>query len=477
MGLRNMKLFLIGVGDKRRRQVDAARELKKKHTIQYWTRQDDHFAMDESEFLGTVFHVYSDALKGIPPKNIEISSFEPLSRDEIAAYAETECEFMSMADKWYPDWPINKRKDLYYDMLRYWRGVLERFQPDCIILLGVPHELFTFVLYWIAKRRDIRTIILDNTVLDTDRYILIDDYVVGSVTLAKAMEHVRSITIDELSPEMKAYYLRNSQSENPTPTLMREFNEDRAALENVRRFIRASVAFIKDGTIVERGVFKLLKMFKLSLKDEHLAVERPADFEKPYVYFPLHYQPELTTSPLGGVYVDQLLAIKNTVAALPKGWEIYVKEHPAQIAVHGGNATPARYKGFYKSIAELPNTRLVPINTSTFKLIDKARTTVTITGTAAWESILRGKPALVFGYPWFMHAPGIMQVRSVEDCRKALTKIANGFALEKNDIFQYLQTIDRLSVKEYLYQSAPDREGEGIAMYRAIEAALRSTAD
>ncbi|MDO8552934.1 MAG: hypothetical protein Q7S01_05460 [bacterium] len=467
-----MRLFLINLGGKRRRQIDAARELQKKHTIQYWTRNDTHFLMDESEFPGTVFHVYRDALQGIPAKNIDAASFEPWSAEDIAEYAETECEFITMADKWYPDWSVNRRKDLYYDMLRYWGGVLDKFRPDCIILLGVPHEMFTFVLYRIAKHRGIRTIILDNTVLDTDRYVLIDDYTVGNTTLAKARESDRLVTIDDLSPDMRDYYLRRSQSENPLPPYMQEFKKDHTLWQSVRRFIRVSIAFVKDGTIVERGVLKLLKMFKSSLKDEHHSNERLADFGKPYVYFPLQYQPELTTSPLGGVYVDQLLAIKTVAAALPEGWELYVKEHPAQIGVHGGNTTPARYTGFYKSIAEIPHTRLVPVATNTFKLMDNAQTTSALTGTAAWESVLRGKPAVVFGYPWFMNAPGIIRVGSAEDCRKTYEKIAHGFKPQEADTLRYLQAVDEVSVKEHLYTNAPDREGEGLAMYRAIEGAL-----
>ena len=44
----------------------------------------------------------------------------------------------------------------------------------------------------------------------------------------------------------------------------------------------------------------LLKYYK---KNE----ERPS-LKKRYIYFTMHYQPELSTSPLGGVFVDQILA-------------------------------------------------------------------------------------------------------------------------------------------------------------------------
>src|SRR3989338_2152553 len=208
---------------------------------------------------------------------------------------------------------------------------------------------------------------------------------------------------------------------------MKTFFETHTPLHNLRRLLKASVAFIKDGTIIERAVMKLFKLMKRNLLDEHRQYESEADFGKPYVYFPLQYQPELTTSPLGGVFVDQLLAIKILAAALPNGWQVYVKEHPAQLGVHGGNETAGRWLGYYKTIAAIPHVRLVPINTNTFALGDHAKATATMTGTAAWEAIMRGKPAIVFGYPWFQHAPGILRAESVEDCRRAFDKIASGF--------------------------------------------------
>jgi hypothetical protein len=39
--------------------------------------------------------------------------------------------------------------------------------------------------------------------------------------------------------------------------------------------------------------------------------------ETPYVYLPLHLQPEATTSPMGGVFTDQYLALETLVRALP----------------------------------------------------------------------------------------------------------------------------------------------------------------
>ncbi|MEK7106904.1 MAG: hypothetical protein AAB899_01835 [Patescibacteria group bacterium] len=468
-----MKLFLIGLAHMVQEQVDVARALKKNHQIQYWVRMTNHFAIDEKKFPGTVFHEYLDALKGVPAHGIDANKYEPWSRKDILAYADIESEFMSMADKLYPDWPVNRRKELYYDMLRYWGGVLAQYAPDAIILLSVPHGMYDFVLYRIARRRGIRTLILDDTLMDTERFVVIEDYTKGNVLLATAAVSKSGLTLDKLSPEMREYYLTMTRSKNPSPPLMKTFFETHTPLHNLRRLLRVSIAFIKDGTIVERAVMKLFKLMKRNLLDEHRQYQREADFKKPYVYFPLQYQPELTTSPLGGVFVDQLLAVKIISAALPDGWELYVKEHPAQVGVHGGNETTGRWRGFYKTIAEIPRVRLVPINTNTFALGDNAKATATMTGTAAWESILRGKPALVFGYPWFQHAPGILRVESVEECRRAFEKIKSGFKPEESEIIRYLSVLDEVSHKGSLYYIKTQVTDWKI-MHRAIEDALVS---
>lgn len=470
-----MKLFLLGLGSMRREQIDVARALKAHHEIQYWVRMKKYFSIDEEEFSGTVFHEYFDTMQGRSASGMNDTAPDPWGADDIKSYADTESEFMSMADKWYPDWPVNQRKEFYYALLAYWGALLQRFRPDCIVMTSVPHEMYTFVIYAIAKRRSIRTLIIDDTVLDSDRSVLVEDYTKGSPALARAAQEGEG-TLDELSEEMRAYYLRMTQSADPAPPLMETFFKTHTPLSNLRRWGRVFGAFVKDGTIWQRAPRKILRLLQPDLLDEYKRWQRPADLDRPFVYFPLHYQPELTTSPSGGIYVDQLLAIKTAAAGLPEGWELYVKEHPAQVGVHGGRETPVRYLGYYHAIASIPGVRLVPIRTNTFVLLDNARTTATITGTAAWESILRGKCALVFGYPWFMHAPGIMRVASVAQCRDAFAHVARGARPRQGEVLRYLRVLDRVALRVYLQTLKPGREDAWRSLAQAILKTLASFA-
>ncbi|MDO8482059.1 MAG: hypothetical protein Q7S75_03175 [bacterium] len=471
-----MKLLIVGFGDFDE-NLRVVEDLRKSHEISYWIFMKGVLAMDATLFPHTVFHEYYDALKNIPPKEVTTDNFAPWGAEAITEYAGAEAEIMSMMDKWYPRWPVLKRKDFYYEMLRYWGGVLDQFKPDAIVLAAVPHQMFDFVLYEIARRRGVRTIMLD-PVFRGDRMVTYSDYREGNEVLATWKQRARNTKLDELAPSTRDYFLEISEPKDPSPAHFTEWKRENSGLHKLRRHAKSLVPFIKDGSIIERGVMRVFKMLKSNVRDEYLALERPADLSKPYVYAPLHYQPELTTSPQGGIFVDQVLLMKTLSAALPKNWELYVKEHPAQWMAHGGDFTSYRYKGIYEEIARLPNVRLVPATTNTFTLIDNAKTVATATGTAAMEAVLRGKSALIFGYPWFMHAPGIFRVSCVLDCIKAFTCVAEGKHAGQQDVLDYLRVVEDASFRGYTasegFRAATYEKNEAWPeILKAVESELR----
>ena len=139
-------------------------------------------------------------------------------------------------------------------------------------------------------------------------------------------------------------------------------------------------------------VIKIFKYFKQNIKKEYAGVQVRPDLNKKFIYVPLNYQPERTSSPQGDMFVDQILMIEILSAAIPAGWVIYVKEHPTQWLFTGLNFTNSRYQGYYKKIAKIKNVALIPIEVDTYTLISRSQAVASVTGTAVWEAAL--KPAI-----------------------------------------------------------------------------------
>ena len=139
----------------------------------------------------------------------------------------------------------------------------------------------------------------------------------------------------------------------------------------------------------------------------------------PVVYFPLHLQPEAQTSPMGGVFVDQHLAVEMMARTLPEGWVLLVKEHPVQ-------RLAKRDYGFYERLGRIGNVRLVSRSTGTFALMEQCRAVATITGTAGWEALFMGKPVLVFGNAFYRGAPGTVSVDDPAELAVRLREIERG---------------------------------------------------
>lgn len=161
-----------------------------------------------------------------------------------------------------------------------------------------------------------------------------------------------------------------------------------------------------------------------SIYEHYVKLSKAMTPNVPYIYLALHYQPELTTMPKGGHFQDQFLAAAMLAKALPPGWKLYIKENPRQfwgrypaldLAAH-----KFRTKEMYDELAKLPNTQLVPIESSNYSMIRNAEICATIGGTTRLEAMLMGKPAVTFGHNEVDINYGTVRIESAEDAAEAI---------------------------------------------------------
>lgn len=131
---------------------------------------------------------------------------------------------------------------------------------------------------------------------------------------------------------------------------------------------------------------------------------RSMDLNQKYVYVPLHNQPEMSTSALGGKFRDQALMIECLARDLPPDWKIFVKENPRQ-------GSYARGPMFFHRLNRIPSVEIMPSSANTHALSQNAQFVASVTGTVGWEAIRQGTPAMVFGAAWYRSLEGVINYR------------------------------------------------------------------
>ena len=419
------------------------------HHIVYWVGERDGKKIAPE---GCIYHDHYEAWAGKPADAFVHERLDPPAADFLERLYRTESLALTMMNKRYGDAPVDERKQIYYDMLAYWNGVLEKVRPETILFPTIPHSIYDFLVYALAKAKGIPTLMFEDTLVG-GRLLWFGDYERGSEALTSALVRNahKHFTLEDIDVGLQNYYRSQTGDSQIQPAYMRAQKQASGGVGLLRH--RAKIAWhsLFNGTLLSILALYLKRYFVRDLRDEHREFAQSADLNKPFVYFPLGFQPERTTAPQGDIFHDQILAAQTIAAALPSGWELYVKEHPSQWWLRGkAKFSSARYSGYYRRIAAIPHVRLIPTHTDSHTLIERSQTVATITGTAGWEALFRLKKPLIFGYPWYLAAPQLRRVRSVEDCRKAFAEIQREPHTKPEALLTLLKSLEESSILAYI---------------------------
>lgn len=374
----------------------------------------------------------------VPPTIVD--RMKPPSYDDLCYMADWEADALQMIDRLnYHALSVQELRWFYLRYISIWAAQLDRHRPDGVVFHGTPHAGYDFVLYQLCKRRNIPTLMVERMYLNNCMFFRhqLDESVQPSA------EEIIAHSDEAATEEEKAATDQSQWVEaNRTLNDLRSIKHDLSwrgmfghifrpgrFIDSWRRFSSASHALTGERPRLIKFRFREIlgrldarKCFRFY----ESKCERPQPGEQ-YVVCMLHFQPERSTVPDGGRLSSQLHMIQSVAAALPAGWKLYVKEHPRQFR-QTVLWKKARSMEFYKRLAAVPNVRLMSIEESSAALIAGSRAVTTITGTAGWEAVQHGTPAIVFGNAWYVHSPGVFRVTDSNDCRKVLEQIASNEA-------------------------------------------------
>lgn len=297
------------------------------------------------------------------------------------------------ADRYVKNYDIGKQRLMLETVFRFLLGIIEKRRPEVILSEGIDC-IISYSLYAIARRKGIpfivpgyaripgRTSFIWNN--NCDRWARTEDL----------FRQMLSSGLDDAGRRVATTFLADFRNRRPMPPS--SASPARIRFRTLKELFDAARTYFRDPqdyNMLPPWVHVRNRLTRLGRSYfSGSSFEAPVSGEQ-YVYFPLHQQPESTTSVLGPYSVDQCALVENVAKSLPIGVVLYVKEHPVSVG--------RRPVSYYRRLRKMPGVRLISPTVSSHALILGAAAVLTISGTAGWEAVLYEKPVITLGRAFY----------------------------------------------------------------------------
>ena len=405
-------------------------------------------------------------------------NLRPLDKVVLSRASCYESNFYDILDRDDPtgsNFTWSQRSSLFRKQIEFWYNYILENEIDLIISWVLPHSIDSYSLYIVSRLLSVKTLMFDNAPIFGGYY-----YCTTSIENRASVFQLKNFKSkdEDLAQGIKSYLTKiNGEYDACVPSYMKVrwgVKDSERIKILVGQFIKMFLTFglfskartkfkskkskldlsKTDFTNIGYYFFKNSSIFKnFFIRRNYSKICEPFDPNIDYVYFSANYQPEATTTPGAGRYSDHLTVLKMLSSAVPSGTIIYYKEHPSTFWWFAESFL-CRNKDFYNEIIELGNVKFISHEINTFSLIDNSLAVSCISGTVAWESVVRGKPCISFGSSWYDGCSEIFNVIDHESLRDYITRIVNGFEIDYSKIIEYAHIIqevanDRLHLHGY----------------------------
>ena len=385
--------------------------------------------------------------------------------------------FLDISDRFcYFPISVRERKKIYIKNLLFWFLFFKENSVNCVFFNNSPHFGYDNVVYTMAKRFEVKTLYVERTFIK-NRVLLKSDYEKSDRIPGN---YKRNHAVNELIKSIDQNIYKGIFTENSWLKASQGINKDVLIdfkrheklnitsygvqiLHKAKKFVKILVEkkiFVLFGRIFTRECpsalymngygFNALRIFLLNWKDKRSVRKMfryynnnvsQVDYNRKYVFFAMHFQPERTTLPLGGAFNEQYNAINLLSKSVPTDWVIYVKEHPRQFTQRRLILKHKHFRSVcdYKKILSLKNVVLISAFEDVDRLIKHAQFSATISGAVGWQSLLQNKPCVLFGNPWYSPCESCFVVKSIEEYERCIQLIENKTAEDvQKDLYRFI---------------------------------------
>lgn len=380
-------------------------------------------------------------------------------------------QLYKIIDRYFASISPNKTKfksisRFYLKLIHYSLEIIEHNNIDTLFTWDMPHSPFNYALFIISKLKRIK--IIGSKFIHSDNYdkeqirFISEDFPRLDkhffLNYQNLLHNNVRIGIKDLSKQSiqiyNKYLYLNKGNYSPN------YGDKWTFINAISSIIRRNRNIIFNPTIILKlpkfipylKTFTIDKIHKTILVDyvkkNSIDIDKFYDSSFQFLFFPLHFQPEMTTVPLGREFDDQLLIIDMISGMLPDKMYLIVKEHPSYIKRLSSNEGIylSRSKNYYNKIINNNKVKFIGFNGDSLSLIKMSSAVVTVSGTAAFEALAFNKPAITFGDSTVNDLPNTFEVKSKEDLMNAITSINSGDLDFKKQYIYFLKALESITV-------------------------------
>jgi hypothetical protein len=312
--------------------------------------------------------------------------------------------------------------------------LFDEFSPDAVVSDGVACTM-SFVQYAVAARRGIPFLTVAPARINNRFYVIRNRRDRYERVEALYGQYKRCGLPDASRSEAEGY-LEHFRGVKLKPQYFVDFAQPpRVDFQSVRTFSsliyrryvldRRNYLLAPAHQALLGRVTRLMKTY--ALDPGHFV--QPVAGEK-FVFFPLHFQPEMTTLVLGPYCVDQIAVIENVAKTLPIDHVLYVKEHKASLG--------RRPFGYYRRLRRIPNVRLISPYVDSHDLIRASSAVCVISSTVGWEALLYEKPVITLGDVSYNAFDLVRHVRAFDDLPAVFATAIHRFVPDRELLLKFI---------------------------------------
>ncbi len=362
----------------------------------------------------------------------KFNKFYKFSHDEILSIMERECKFFEK--------------------------ILSECNPNFLIL-STTNAHNTYLLEKLCKAKKIRVLMLSGTRVGNKLLISEEFDKIDSSDKESTDFSARNTEYNDL----KKYFQKFDTSKIVKKSRSQGFESNLSSrYKAIFRFFFSPVTESYKNRFSYYGRTKL-KLLSEKIKRRILLKTRQSFFNKnclkkiddktPFVYFPMHLEPERVLLIDTPYFDDQIYVITCIAKSLPVGYKLYVKEHP-WMKIGSSTSGPWRPTSYYKQIIALPNVEFLHPSLTRDQILPKCSLVVTIAGTTGIEASLFHKPTIVIKDSDYPLIPSVHKLDKIDDLSFLIRKLIS--EKQDYDISKYLQLYDSNTFEADLIQIGTD---------------------